>query len=70
LDIYRSLHTVVIGNLVVSVAGLLPGYYASFFLIDVWGRKPIQFLGFAMLTVLLAVLGKITTPSGVIRRVD
>ncbi|KAF8486181.1 phosphate transporter [Russula ochroleuca] len=59
LDIYRSLHTVVIGNLVVSVAGLLPGYYASFFLIDVWGRKPIQFLGFAMLTVLLAVLAGI-----------
>jgi PHS family inorganic phosphate transporter-like MFS transporter len=45
--------------LVVAVAGLLPGYYATFFLIDVWGRKPIQFLGFAMLTVLLAVLGKI-----------
>ncbi|KAN0107567.1 inorganic phosphate transporter [Russula decolorans] len=59
LGIYESLHNVVIGSLVVCVAGLLPGYYATFFLIDVWGRKPIQFLGFAMLTVLLAILAGI-----------
>jgi PHS family inorganic phosphate transporter-like MFS transporter len=58
LGIYESLHNVVIGSLVVCVAGLLPGYYVTFFLIDVWGRRPIQFLGFAMLTVLLAILGK------------
>jgi PHS family inorganic phosphate transporter-like MFS transporter len=44
------------------VAGLLPGYYVSFFLIDAWGRKPIQFLGFAALTVSLAILGKMTEP--------
>ncbi|KAH8980886.1 major facilitator superfamily domain-containing protein [Lactarius akahatsu] len=44
-------------SLVVSLAGLLPGYYATFFLIDVWGRKPIQFMGFSALTVLLAVIG-------------
>lgn len=55
--IYETLHNVSIGNLVVSLAGLLPGYYATFFLIDVWGRKPIQFMGFSALTVLLAVLG-------------
>ena len=61
LGIYESLHNVVIGSLVVCAAGLLPGYYVSFFLIDVWGRKPIQFLGFAMLTVLLAILGKFMT---------
>ena len=59
LGIYQSLHSVIVGNLVVSVAGLLPGHYATFFPIDVWGRGPIQFLGFAMLTVLLTVLGKI-----------
>jgi PHS family inorganic phosphate transporter-like MFS transporter len=61
LDTYKALHNVVIGSLVVSVAGLLPGYYATFFLIDTpgWGRKRIQLLGFAMLTVLLAILGKV-----------
>ncbi|KAH9007940.1 phosphate transporter [Lactarius pseudohatsudake] len=41
-----TLHNVAEGSLVVSLAGLLPGYYATFFLIDVWGRKPIQFMGF------------------------
>jgi MFS transporter, PHS family, inorganic phosphate transporter len=60
LGIYKALHNVAVGSLVVSVAGLLPGYYATFFLIDTpgWGRKRIQFQGFAMLTILLAILGK------------
>ncbi|KAF8501729.1 general substrate transporter [Russula emetica] len=56
LGIYESLHNVFIGSLVVCMAGLLFGYYTSFFLIDVWVRRPIQFLGFAMLTVLSAIL--------------
>jgi PHS family inorganic phosphate transporter-like MFS transporter len=52
------LKNIAIGSLVVSVAGLLPGYYATLAFIDHWGRKPIQFMGFTMLTVLLAILGK------------
>ncbi|KAI9610370.1 hypothetical protein H4Q26_006509 [Puccinia striiformis f. sp. tritici PST-130] len=28
-------------------AGLIPGYWATFAFIDWWGRKPIQFMGFA-----------------------
>jgi PHS family inorganic phosphate transporter-like MFS transporter len=56
---YKTLHNVAEGNLVVSLAGLLPGYYATFFLIDSWGRKPIQFMGFSALTVLLAILAGI-----------
>ena len=58
---YELLRNVVIGSLVVCVAGLLPGYYVSAFLIDVWSRRPIQFLGFTMLTVLLVILGKMIT---------
>lgn len=60
LGTYKALHNIAIGNLVVSVAGLLPGYYATLLLIDTpgWGRKRIQFLGFAMLTALLAILGE------------
>jgi len=59
LGVYKSLRNDVIGSLVVSVAGLLPGYYATFALIDIWGRKPIQFMGFAVLTMLLAILAGI-----------
>jgi PHS family inorganic phosphate transporter-like MFS transporter len=60
LGIYKALHNVALGSLVISVAGLLPGYYATLALIDTpgWGRKRIQFQGFAMLTILLAILGK------------
>jgi PHS family inorganic phosphate transporter-like MFS transporter len=40
-----------------SVAGLIPGYWASFFLIDIWGRKPIQLMGFSVLTVIFVIMG-------------
>jgi len=56
--LYRTLHNTAEGSLIVSLTGLL-GYYATFFLIDVWGRKPIQFMGFFALTVLLAILAGI-----------
>jgi MFS transporter, PHS family, inorganic phosphate transporter len=59
LGTYKWLHNVAVGSLVVSVAGLLPGYYATIFLIDRWGRKQLQFLGFSMLTILLVILGKV-----------
>ncbi|KAJ7494612.1 inorganic phosphate transporter [Mycena galericulata] len=55
--IYQALYNVCVGNLIFSVAGLIPGYYASFFLIDSWGRKPIQLMGFTVLTVLFIIMG-------------
>ena len=64
---YQSLRNVVIGTLVVSVTGLLLGRYTSF-LVDIWGRSPIQFIGFAMLALLLAVLVGELTSSRVSRR--
>ncbi|KAI5122521.1 hypothetical protein M0805_005249 [Coniferiporia weirii] len=51
------LHSTSILTLIISVAGLLPGYYASFLLIDKWGRKRIQNMGFAVLTLLFILLG-------------
>nr|GAT60843.1 phosphate transporter [Mycena chlorophos] len=55
--VYTSLFNVAVGNIILSVAGLIPGYYTAFFLIDSWGRKPIQLLGFSVLTVLFIVMG-------------
>ncbi|EKM78132.1 hypothetical protein AGABI1DRAFT_76554 [Agaricus bisporus var. burnettii JB137-S8] len=55
--IYDNLKNICIGNLVLSAAGLIPGYYATFFLIDKWGRKPIQLMGFTMLTILFVIMG-------------
>ncbi|KAI9000662.1 inorganic phosphate transporter [Trametes punicea] len=56
-SIYQNLHNVSLGNLILSVAGLVPGYWIAFIFIDRWGRKPIQFMGFAVLTVLFLVMG-------------
>ncbi|KAL6298543.1 inorganic phosphate transporter [Sparassis latifolia] len=55
--IYVSMKNMCIGNLILSVAGFVPGYWATFLVIDRWGRKPIQFWGFAILAVLLIVMG-------------
>jgi PHS family inorganic phosphate transporter-like MFS transporter len=54
---YETLKNVSVGNIMLSLAGLLPGYYASFFVIDTWGRKPIQFMGFTMLTIIFIIMG-------------
>jgi PHS family inorganic phosphate transporter-like MFS transporter len=42
-----------------SAAGLIPGYYATFLLIDKWGRRPIQLMGFIMLTIIFVIMGKL-----------
>lgn len=54
---YSRLRSLCIGNIIISFAGLIPGYWASFFVIDSWGRKPIQLMGFAALTLFLLILG-------------
>jgi len=57
IAIYTNLKNAAVGNLIVIVAGLIPGYWATFFLVDSWGRKPIQLMGFSMLTVLFVIMG-------------
>ncbi|KAG0140366.1 hypothetical protein CROQUDRAFT_691071 [Cronartium quercuum f. sp. fusiforme G11] len=55
--IYQSLVNVSVGNIVLSIAGLIPGYWVAFAFIDSWGRKPIQILGFSALTLLFLIMG-------------
>ncbi|TFK88837.1 phosphate transporter [Polyporus arcularius HHB13444] len=55
--VYVNLKNISVGNIILSVAGLIPGAWTTFFLIDVWGRKPIQLLGFVMLTILYLIMG-------------
>ncbi|KAL4073050.1 major facilitator superfamily domain-containing protein [Scleroderma yunnanense] len=56
-SVYESLRNNCIGILILSVAGLIPGYWVSFLFIDTWGRKPIQLMGFTILTVLFLIMG-------------
>ena len=54
---YTNLKNICVGNMILSAAGLIPGYWASFLVIDSWGRKPIQLMGFSMLTILFCCMG-------------
>jgi PHS family inorganic phosphate transporter-like MFS transporter len=47
---YTSLLRISVANLVISVVALVPGYWISFLVIDKWGRKPLQYMGFLILT--------------------
>jgi MFS transporter, PHS family, inorganic phosphate transporter len=51
------LYNIGVGNLVLSVAGLIPGYWVSVATIDIIGRKPIQLMGFTVLTILFCIIG-------------
>jgi PHS family inorganic phosphate transporter-like MFS transporter len=57
LDIYNNLWNTSVGNLILAVAGLIPGYWVCFLFIDSWGRKPIQLMGFIVLTILFIIMG-------------
>ncbi|CAD6577238.1 MAG: Inorganic phosphate transporter pho84 [Tremellales sp. Tagirdzhanova-0007] len=69
VNIQRTLHNVAVGNIVLAVGGLIPGYYFTFAFIDFWGRKPIQLMGFSLLTIIFCAMGfgyekMLSTPRG------
>lgn len=45
-DMYHSFYRTAVGNLILVLAGAVPGYWVSAALIDTIGRKPIQLFGF------------------------
>ncbi|KAM5544522.1 hypothetical protein V8D89_001420 [Ganoderma adspersum] len=55
--VYQNLKNIAIGNMILSAAGLIPGFWATFLLVDTWGRKPVQLLGFTMLAILYVTMG-------------
>eukprot|EP00026_Physarum_polycephalum_P011360 Phypoly_transcript_11578.p1 GENE.Phypoly_transcript_11578~~Phypoly_transcript_11578.p1 ORF type:complete len:351 (+),score=39.55 Phypoly_transcript_11578:1-1053(+) len=55
-QVYNNLYTTAVGNCLINLMGSVPGYWMTVFLVDRLGRKKIQFLGFGVLTVLLALL--------------
>ncbi|KAK3688485.1 major facilitator superfamily domain-containing protein [Podospora appendiculata] len=54
---YEILYNTAVGNLIIVLAGAVPGYWVTVFTVDTVGRKPIQFMGFGILTVLFVVMG-------------
>lgn len=57
-DVFKNLRNLCIGNLILSLAGLIPGYWLCFLFIDSWGQKSIQLMGFSVLTCLFAIMGR------------
>ncbi|KAI1116879.1 major facilitator superfamily domain-containing protein [Nemania sp. NC0429] len=56
-SLHDILHRGAVGTIILVVAGSLPGYWTSIFLIDTIGRKPLQIFGFFILTIIFGVLG-------------
>ncbi|EFY99095.1 hypothetical protein MHUMG1_04972 [Metarhizium humberi] len=56
-NVYQFLYNTAIGNLIIVLAGAVPGYWVSVATIDTLGRKTIQLGGFIILTILFVVMG-------------
>jgi PHS family inorganic phosphate transporter-like MFS transporter len=56
-NVYRILYNNAIGNLIIVCAGSVPGYWVTVALCDTIGRKPIQIMGFTLLTIIFCILG-------------
>lgn len=56
-NVYEFLYNTAVGNIIIVLAGAVPGYWVSVATIDTLGRKTIQLGGFAILTILFIVMG-------------
>ncbi|KAJ0393320.1 hypothetical protein ATCC90586_009875 [Pythium insidiosum] len=54
--IYDDLWHRACGTAIINLAGTVPGYWFTVYFVDKWGRKPIQYMGFTMLTLLFLLL--------------
>ncbi|KAJ3066969.1 phosphate transporter [Podochytrium sp. JEL0797] len=56
VDIWNLFYQISIGNLIIAFCGTVPGYWFCVALVEKLGRKPIQYFGFAVITICLLVL--------------
>jgi MFS transporter, PHS family, inorganic phosphate transporter len=56
-NVYTILYNVAAGNCILVCAGAIPGYWVTVALVDIIGRKPIQLMGFILLTILFIIWG-------------
>ncbi|KAF7507047.1 acid phosphatase pho5 [Endocarpon pusillum] len=56
-NMYHIFRNTAIGNLVIVCAGAIPGYWVTVATVDTIGRKPIQLMGFIVLTILFIIIG-------------
>jgi PHS family inorganic phosphate transporter-like MFS transporter len=56
-NLFSKLHNQAVGMIILACAGSLPGYWTAVLTIDTVGRKPLQIIGFFLLTILFCILG-------------
>ncbi|ETI23783.1 phosphate:H+ symporter [Cladophialophora carrionii CBS 160.54] len=56
-DVYEIFRNTAIGNLIIVCAGAIPGYWVTVATVDTLGRKPIQMMGFILLTIIFIIIG-------------
>ncbi|KAF1988326.1 phosphate permease [Aulographum hederae CBS 113979] len=56
-NVYEYFYNTAVGNLILVCAGAIPGYWFTVAFVDTVGRKPIQFMGFTLLTILFCIIG-------------
>ena len=56
-NLYEVFYRNAVGNLILICAGAIPGYWVTVATVDTLGRKPIQLVGFAILTILFIAIG-------------
>ncbi|KUJ08542.1 phosphate permease [Mollisia scopiformis] len=56
-NVWQILHNTAVGNLIIVLAGAIPGYWVTVATVDILGRKTIQLGGFAILTILFCIFG-------------
>lgn len=56
-NVYEVLFNNAVGNIIIICAGTVPGYWFTVALCDRIGRKPIQIMGFVVLTILFCIIG-------------
>jgi MFS transporter, PHS family, inorganic phosphate transporter len=56
-NVYKQFYNTAVGNIIIVCAGAIPGYWVTVALVDTVGRKPIQLMGFTLLTILFCIFG-------------
>ena len=56
-NMFDSLYRTAVGNIILVCAGAIPGYWVTVATVDTVGRKPIQMMGFILLTIIFLVIG-------------
>lgn len=56
-NVYEMFYRNAVGNLILICAGAIPGYWMTVATVDTLGRKPIQLVGFGILTILFIAIG-------------